>query len=45
MNYLEMKMNTKNCRTEFSISLGTGAFIVKIVEREYQIAITAKYNL
>ena len=44
MNYLEMKMNFKNCRTEISSSSGTGAFIVKIVECEYHIAITAKYN-
>ena len=39
-----MKVNFKNCRTETSSGSGTGAFTVIIVEREYQIAIAAKYN-
>ena len=39
-----MKIIFKNCGTETLYSLGTGAFIVIIVELEYHIAISEKYN-
>ena len=39
-----MKIIFKNCGTETLYSLGTGTFIVIIVELEYHIAISEKYN-
>ena len=39
-----MKIIFKNCGTETLYSLGTGAFIVIIVELGYHIAISEKYN-
>ena len=39
-----MKIIFKNCGTETLYSLGKGAFIVIIVELEYHIAISEKYN-
>ena len=44
MNSLSMKVDFKNCRAETLSSYGTGTFIVIIVEGEYHIAITGKYN-